>query len=73
MWNIKEDILLREYINQYSGITIGYSIGRGPGSINKYQLIPYHKFDEITEKINNDENIWMYWGDKLKRLDLSQV
>ena len=30
MWKIKEDILLKDYINLYSGFTITYSIGRGP-------------------------------------------
>lgn len=68
MWNIKEDILLKDYINQYSGFTIAYSIGRGPGSKTVSKLIPYHKFDEVTEKINNDEEIWMYWGDQTKEV-----
>lgn len=68
MWNIKEDMLLKDYINQYSGFTISYSIGRGPGSKNESMLIPYHKFDEVTEKINNDDEIWMYWGDQTKEV-----
>lgn len=68
MWNIKEDILLKDYINDYSGITITYTIGRGPGSKTLSKLIPYHKFDEETEKINNDEEIWTYWGEKTKEV-----
>lgn len=68
MWNIKEDMLLKDYINQYSGFTISYSIGRGPGSRTESKLIPYHKFDEITEKINNDNEVWMYWGDQTKEV-----
>ena len=68
MWNIQEDILLKNYINQYSGFTITYTIGRGPGSKEISELIPYHKFDEFTEKINNDNNIWTYWGDKTKEV-----
>lgn len=68
MWNIQEDMLLKDYINQYSGFTISYSIGRGPESKTISKLIPYHKFDEITEKINNDEEIWMYWGDQTKEI-----
>ncbi len=68
MWNIKEDILLKDYINLYSGFTISYSIGRGPGSKIVSKLIPYHKFDEVTEEINNDEEIWSYWGDKTKEV-----
>ena len=68
MWNIQEDMLLKDYINQYSGFTITYSIGRGPGSKMVSELIPYHKFDEITEQINNREDVWMYWGDKTKEV-----
>ena len=68
MWNIQEDILLKDYINKYSGFTITYTIGRGPGSKEISELIPYHKFDEYTEKINNDNDIWTYWGDKTKEV-----
>lgn len=68
MWNIKEDILLKDYINLYSGFTITYSIGRGPEATLKSELIPYHKFDEFTEKLNNDESVWTYWGDKTKEV-----
>lgn len=68
MWNIQEDILLKDYINQYSGFTITYSIGRGPESKTVSKLIPYHKFDEVTETINNDDEIWSYWGDKTKEV-----
>ena len=68
MWNIQDDILLKDYINKYSGFTITYTIGRGPGSKEISELIPYHKFDEYTEKINNDNDIWTYWGDKTKEV-----
>ncbi len=68
MWNIKNDMLLRDYIQSYSGFTITYSLGRGPGSKHVSELVPYHKFDEVTEKINNDENIWTYWGEKTKEV-----
>ena len=67
-WNIQEDMFLKDYINQYSGFTITYSIGRGPGSKTVSKLIPYHKFDEVTEAINNDDEIWSYWGDKTKEV-----
>ena len=68
MWNIKEDVLLKDYINQYSGFTISYSIGRGSESKKESKLIPYHKFDEVTEEINNNNEIWMYWGDQTKEV-----
>lgn len=50
MWNIQEDILLKDYIIKYSGVTITYTIGRGPDSKEVSKMIPYHKFDEETEK-----------------------
>lgn len=68
MWNIQEDIMLKDYIKQYSGFTISYSIGRGPESKTESKLIPYHKFDEVTEKINNDSEVWMYWGEQTKEV-----
>ncbi len=68
MWNIKEDITLKEYVELYSGFTISYIIDRGPGSKEVSELIPYHKFDEITEKINNDEKIWSYRGAQTKEV-----
>ena len=68
MWNIQEDMLLRDYINLYSGFTVCCSIGRGLEAKIKSELIPYHKFDEYTERINNDENIWSYWGDQTKEV-----
>lgn len=68
MWNIQDDMMLKEYINQYSGFTISYSIGRGLGSKTISKLIPYHKFDEITEEINNNDEIWSYWGEQTKEV-----
>ncbi|MBQ7105101.1 MAG: hypothetical protein IJN90_04520 [Bacilli bacterium] len=68
MWDIKEDCKLIDYIKKYSGFTITYTIGRGPGSKEITELIPYHKFDEYTENINNQEDIWMYWGDQTKEI-----
>lgn len=68
MWCIKEDCYLKDYINDYSGFTITYMIGRGPDSKKISELIPYHKFDEVTEKINDNEDIWMYFGEQTKEV-----
>ena len=68
MWNINEDIMLKDYINQYSGFTISYSIGRGPNAKSFSKLVPYHKFDEVTEEINNNNEIWSYWGEQTKEV-----
>ena len=56
MWVIQKDCLLQDYIKEYSGFTITYTIGRGPGSKEVTKLIPYHKFDEAKEMIKKD--IW---------------
>lgn len=68
MWKIKEDTYLKNYIINYSGFTITYTIGRGPDSKEISEMIPYHKFDEYTEKINNEKQIWMYWGNQTKEI-----
>lgn len=68
MWDIQKDCYLKEYVNQYSGFTIVYTIGRGPGSKEVSELIPYHKFDEYTEELNDREDVWMYWGDQTKEV-----
>ena len=68
MWDIKKDCYLRDYINEYSGFTIVYTIGRGPGSKEISELIPYHKFDEFTEELNDREDVWMFWGDQTKEV-----
>ena len=68
MWDIQEDILLKDYIYLYSGFTICYTIGRGPGSKEVCEMIPYHKFDEYTEKICKREDVWTYWGDQTKEI-----
>lgn len=68
MWNIKKDMMLKDYVSSYSGITITYTIGRGPEAKNISELVPFHKFDEFTEKINNDDEIWTYWGEKTKEV-----
>lgn len=68
MWNIQKDCYLKDYINDYSGFTITYTIGRGPESKEVSELIPYHKFDEMTEKLNEREDVWMFWGDQTKEV-----
>ena len=67
-WKIKEDILLKDYVEQYSGFTISYSIGRGPDAIVKSKMIPYHQFDRYTEELNDREEVWNYWGEKTKEV-----
>lgn len=68
MWNLKEDTYLKDYINDYSGFTITYKLGRGSGAKRISKLIPYHKFDEETEKLNDEKDVYIWWGDKTKEV-----
>lgn len=68
MWKIREDCLLKDYIYTYSGFTITYTLGRGPGSEKVSVLIPYHQFDAFTEKLNNENEVWMYFGEQTKEV-----
>ena len=68
MWNIREDMYLRDYIINYSGFTITYTLGRGRDAKTVSELIPYHKFDEFTEKLNDETNVYLWWGDKTKEV-----
>lgn len=67
-WNIQSNTLLADYINKYSGFTISYLNGRGPEAKTISKLVPFHKFDEITEQLNNDENVWSYSGEQTKEV-----
>ena len=60
--------LLKDYIIDYSGFTIVCKKGRGLELYHESFLIPYHKFDEITEKVNDDPDTYIWWGDKTKEV-----
>ena len=68
MWNLKEDTYLKDYILNYSGFTITYKLGRGPEARQVSKLVPYHKFDEVTEKLNDEKDVYLWWGDKTKEV-----
>ena len=64
MWNIKEDILLKDYINLYSGMTIKYT------NFNDHpttKLVPYNKLDEEIEN-SRTMNIWMWSAEQTKEI-----
>ncbi len=64
MWNIKEDILLKDYINLYSGMTIKYT------DFNDHpttKLVPYNKLDEEIEN-SRTMNIWMWSAEQTKEI-----
>ena len=68
MWNLKEDTYLKDYIINYSGFTITYTLGRGPEAKQVSKLISYHKFDEETERLNDEKDVYIWWGDKTKEV-----
>lgn len=68
MWNIRNECLLGEYIKLYSGVTLETTIGRGPGSKKEYKLIGYHEFEDEIEKINNDEQIFIWKAEQTKEI-----
>lgn len=64
MWNIQNDILLKDYINLYSGMTIKYI---DFSDKYKIKLVPYNKLDEEIENSRNT-NIWMWMAEQTKEI-----
>lgn len=64
MWNIQNDILLKDYINLYSGMTIKYTdFSDKPQT----KLVPYNLLDDEIEKSRN-MNIWMWTAEQTKEI-----
>lgn len=63
VWNLKDDILLKDYINLYSGGTIMYCGVYKEGvntQTNKTDIIPYDKMKEINNITSNVEcHMWV--------------
>ena len=68
VWNIKEDILLGDYIKLYSGITIGYRVDRGPSSKRLSKLVPFGEIENEINKLNNDKEVWMWNAEQTKEI-----
>lgn len=62
VWNLKQDYLLNEYINFYSGTTImwnGIYIDGKDTQENKTEVIPYDRFEDLKEEIyKNESHMW---------------
>lgn len=62
VWNLKQDYLLNEYINFYSGTTImwnGIYIDGKDTQENKTEVIPYDRFEDLKEEIYKNEcHMW---------------
>lgn len=53
VWNIKEDISLKDYINLYSGVTLTRNIN----GVRDYRLIPHDEIMKTIDELNNDNNV----------------
>ena len=53
VWNIKEDIFLKDYIKLYSGVTLTKNIN----GVRYYKLIPHDEIMKTIDELNNDFNV----------------
>lgn len=66
VWNIQKDILLKDYINLYSGATFLYTIKSE--NYKKYTcLVPYKKLEEKIEELRN-KDYWMWRCEETKEI-----
>lgn len=64
VWNIQKDILLKDYIINYSGATLKYSTQDGKKTT---KIIPYKKIDEEIENIRQ-EDFWSWQCEQTKEI-----
>ena len=64
MWNIQEDILLKDYIYLYSGMTIRYTDNKDQPTT---KLVPYQQLDQEIEN-SRKENYWMWTAEQTKEI-----
>lgn len=64
VWNIQNDILLKDYIELYSGCTL--RVGR-KNENNKTFLVPYRHLDDAIEQLRNLK-FWMWSSEQTKEI-----
>jgi len=64
MWNIQNDILLKEYVNLYSGMTIKYTDFTDKPTT---KLVPFNKLDEEIED-SRKVDFWMWTAEQTKEI-----
>ena len=64
VWNIQNDMLLKDYIELYSGCTL--RVGR-KNENNKTFLVPYKHLDDAIEQLRN-LNFWMWSSEQTKEI-----
>lgn len=69
MWNIKNDMYLKDYIELYSGVTVKYRVGdRERGLTDYYELVPYKKMEDRFIELNNDFDVWQWSAEQTKEV-----
>lgn len=69
MWHIKEDKYLKDYIKNYSGVTIKYRVGdREKGLIDYYELISYGEIENRFIELNNMPEVWQWSAEQTKEV-----
>lgn len=69
MWNIKEDMYLKDYITLYSGVTIKYRVGdRERGLTDYYELVPCGKIEKRFVELNNEPEVWQWSAEQTKEV-----
>ena len=69
MWNIKNDMYLKDYIELYSGVTVRYRVGdRERGLTDYYELVPYKKMEDRFIELNNDFDVWQWSAEQTKEV-----
>ncbi len=69
MWNIKEDMYLKNYITLYSGVTIKYRVGdRERGLTDYYELVPCGKIEKRFVELNNEPEVWQWSAEQTKEV-----
>lgn len=69
MWNIKEDMYLKDYITLYSGVTIKYRVGdRKRGLTDYYELVPFGKIEKRFVELNNEPEVWQWSAEQTKEV-----
>lgn len=69
MWNIKEDMYLKDYITLYSGVTIRYRVGdRERGLTDYYELVPCGKIEKRFVELNNEPEVWQWSAEQTKEV-----
>ena len=53
VWNIKEDIYLKDYIKMYSGVTLTRNID----GVRDYKLVSHNEIIETIDELNNDKKV----------------